>query len=59
MEKLLNDYDVAMKKLEELKEEYDDYYFTKLRDRDLLEKQIEYLEKYIDILAKRIYGYEQ
>lgn len=57
MDKLLRDYDRSIKRLKELKEEYDNYSDVKLEGSNyLLELQIDILEKYIDVLTKRIYG---
>lgn len=57
MDKLLRDYDRSIKRLKELKEEYDNYSDVKLEgSKYLLELQIDILEKYIDVLTKRIYG---
>lgn len=57
MDKLLRDYDRSIKRLKELKEEYDNYSDVKLDgSKYLLELQIDILEKYIDVLTKRIYG---
>lgn len=57
MDKLLRDYDRSIKRLKELKEEYDNDSDVKLEgSKYLLELQIDILEKYIDVLAKRIYG---
>lgn len=57
MDKLLRDYDRSIKRLKELKEEYDNYTDVKLDgSKYLLELQIDILERYIDVLTKRIYG---
>lgn len=57
MDKLLRDYDRSIKRLKELKEEYDNDSDVKLDgSKYLLELQIDILEKYIDVLTKRIYG---
>lgn len=57
MDKLLRDYDRSIKRLKELKEEYDNYSDVKLDgSKYLLELQIDILERYIDVLTKRIYG---
>ena len=57
MDKLLRDYDRSIKRLKELKEEYDNDSDVKLEgSKYLLELQIDILEKYIDVLTKRIYG---
>ena len=57
MDKLLRDYDRSIKRLKELKEEYDNSSDVKLEgSKYLLELQIDILEKYIDVLTKRIYG---
>lgn len=57
MNKLLRDYDRSIKRLKELKEEYDNDSDVKLEgSKYLLDLQIDILEKYIDVLAKRIYG---
>lgn len=57
MDKLLRDYDGSIKRLKELKEEYDNYSDVKLDgSKYLLELQIDILERYIDVLTKRIYG---
>lgn len=57
MDKLLRDYDRSIKRLKELKEEYDNYSDVKLEGSNyLLELQIDILEKYIDVLTKRIYS---
>lgn len=54
MDKLLRDYDRSIKRL---KEEYDNYTDVKLDgSKYLLELQIDILERYIDVLTKRIYG---
>ena len=57
MDKLLRDYDRSIKRLKELKEEYDNDSDVKLEgSKYLLELQIDILERYIDVLTKRIYG---
>lgn len=57
MDKLLRDYDRSIKRLKELKEEYDNYSDVKLDgSKYLLELQIDILERYIDVLTKRISG---
>lgn len=57
MNKLLRDYDRSIKRLKELKEEYDNDSDVKLDgSKYLLELQIDILERYIDVLTKRIYG---
>lgn len=57
MNKLLRDYDRSIKRLKELKEEYDNDSDVKLEgSKYLLELQIDILERYIDVLTKRIYG---